>query len=113
MSIFHIKGDDGFYHPETEGEIVLLVHYARDNHKQIRAHGSRHSVPEAIGADTPYPAENWAEGPPIDEEQINIKLDKYRKILSWDDDRKRVTVQSGIRLGVADHDAQYAGGPYH
>src|SRR5437870_12457202 len=113
MGILNLKGEDGYFHPTTEGEIVLLVRYGRDNGKQVRAHGSRHSVREAIGADTPHIAENWAEGPAIDDTQINIKLDQYQKVLSWDDALKRVTVQSGIRLGVKDHEAQYVGGPYH
>jgi D-arabinono-1,4-lactone oxidase len=113
MDATNLKGSDGYYYPSSEEEIVALIRYGRDNKKQVRAHGSRHSVRESIGTDTPYPTYNWAEGPQIDDDQVNIKLDKYRQIVSWDDQKKRVTVQSGIRLGVADHQTHFAGGPYY
>src|SRR5438105_93910 len=113
MPIADLQGGDGYYHPATEEEIVLLIRYGRDHGKQVRAHGSRHSVPEAIGTDSPNAVEHWSDGPPIDTDQINIALDKYQQGLAWDRERKQVTVQSGIRLGVGAHEPQFAGGPYH
>lgn len=75
-------------HPETEAEIVALVKDARARGVQLRVRGSRHSVQPAIFTDAPdTPA------------HVNVQLDRYARVLEWDDAKMQVTVQAGCHLG--------------
>jgi hypothetical protein len=77
-----------FEHPRTEGEIILLVKRARSLGVQLRVRGSEHCKPR--------------QGIYTDEggQHINVQLDRYNRILHWDEARMRVTVQAGCHLGV-------------
>jgi len=79
-------------HPETEDEIVALVREARARRAQIRVRGSMHSVGAAIFTDE-------------DDKNVNLHLDRYNRILCWDESRMQVTVQAGIHLGIDPLDA--------
>jgi len=102
------KAQDGFYHPETEEQIICLVKKAYDEGIQIRVRGSGHSIAWAIYTDQgannqPIPNkvqhEEAPEGP-----NINIMLDKYAK-LTWEDEANGiVVVDSGIHLGLDPND---------
>jgi FAD/FMN-containing dehydrogenase len=80
--------DPRFAHPRTEEEIIQLVKQARAQGVQLRVRGAGHLRP-LRGTYTD-------EGP----EHINVQLDRYTRILDWDEERKRVTVQAGCHLGV-------------
>jgi FAD binding domain-containing protein/D-arabinono-1,4-lactone oxidase len=74
-------------HPETEEELVRLVQQARARGVQLRVRGSLHSVGKAIFTDE-------------HDQNINVQLDRYNRILCWDEERRQVTVQAGIHLGL-------------
>lgn len=78
---------DGFYYPESEDDIVELIRYARAHDLNVRVRGSAHSVPRAI-----YTGPAGTEG-------INLILGRLRR-LTFDDDRRQVTVQAGCNLGM-------------
>ncbi|MCY1078413.1 D-arabinono-1,4-lactone oxidase [Archangium lansingense] len=88
---FHPALDPRFAHPQTEEELIQLVKRARALGAQLRVRGSTHCVHPAIFTD---------EG----EQHINVQLDRYTRILEWneteDGQRMRVTVQAGCHLGV-------------
>lgn len=86
-----VPGNRSFEHPETEADIVALVRAARDRGVQLRVRGSLHSVGGAIFTD---------DGP----DHVNVQLDRYNQIVSWDERNLRVTVQAGMHLGVDPQD---------
>lgn len=102
------KARDGFYHPETEDQIICLVKKAYEEGLQIRVRGATHSIAHAIYTDPgngkqPIPNKISVEGPP-EGPNINIMLDKYRK-LEWEDEENGiVVVDSGIHLNMDPHD---------
>ncbi len=79
------RGEDGYFHPSNEEEIVALIKRARREGRQLRVRGSAHSVAAAIRTDAPG-------------QHIDVMLDRYRAI-TFDDARRRVTVQAGCNLG--------------
>ncbi|CAN5727497.1 hypothetical protein BH09MYX1_BH09MYX1_58950 [soil metagenome] len=94
-------GQDGVFHPQTEGELIDLVKKARAEHKQLRVLGSTHSVWKAIVTD------HFA-GPDTPHSEIAIVLDRYAKISPPVDDpshpgMKLVEVQAGCHLGACPH----------
>lgn len=91
------KGENNYYHPSTEQEIIDLVNYARDNGFQVRARGSGHSMPQAIFTDDCALDEVDVTASAPDGDNVNIMLDQYTDILSRTGNR--VTVQAGIHLG--------------
>ena len=102
------KAQDGFYHPETEEQIICLVKKAYEEELQIRVRGATHSIAHAIYTDPgrdkkPVPNKISIEEPP-EGPNINIMLDKYRKLI-WEDEKNGiVVVDSGIHLNVDPHD---------
>ena len=80
-------GKRSFEHPETEQDLVRLVQRARGLGGQLRVRGALHSVGGAIFTDD-------------DSRNTNVQLDRYNRILAFDDAKKQVTVQAGIHLGV-------------
>ena len=91
------KDDKNFYHPSTEQELVDLVKYTYDNKLQLRVRGSGHSFGCNIYTDECTLDRIDVEASAPDGDNINIKLDKYTKILRVDG--SRVTVEAGIHLG--------------
>lgn len=86
------RGSDGFFHPASEEELVALVHKARRDRVQLRVRGSAHSVARAIYTDGGPKSRN-----------VDVMLDRYGGV-TFDDARRRVTVEAGCHLGVDPHD---------
>ncbi|QRK06367.1 FAD-binding protein [Archangium violaceum] len=88
----HPPVDPRFEHPRTEEELLLLVKKARALGVQIRVRGSEHCKPRrAIYTDR-------------GRQHINVQLDRYNRLIEWDEERMRVTVQGGCHLGVDPND---------
>ncbi len=93
-------GEDGFYHPASEQEIVELVVHARDNGLSLRVRGAAHSVAHAIYTD---PHDDLANV--VDDEQapsgpnLNLMLDRYGAWEVADEAGKLVVCDAGIHLG--------------
>jgi len=101
-------GDDGFYHPTSENDIIALVQKAGAENLQIRCRGAAHSLSWAIYTD-PLPG-----GPELPDEvsceqapagpNLNLMFDKYYG-LEWSktaDDE--IEVEAGIHLGIDPND---------
>lgn len=95
-------GSDGFYHPCSEEDLVFLVKKAFHEGREIRVRGSTHSVARAIYTDVLTDAQNRVlrESPPKVGDNLNVMLDRYRKILRVDEGERLVEVQAGIHLGA-------------
>jgi D-arabinono-1,4-lactone oxidase len=85
------RGPDGFFHPTTEDELVVLVRQARHAGAKIRVRGAAHSVAGAIYTDDGPKAVTLRR-------HFDLMLDRYIG-LTFDDARMRVTVQAGCHLG--------------
>lgn len=103
------KASDGFYHPETEEQIICLVKKAYEEGLQIRVRGATHSIAHAIYTDPgsgkkAIPNKVSNEEPP-EGPNINIMLDKYIN-LTWEDEENGIVVtDSGIHLGMDPNDS--------
>ncbi|WP_257449998.1 FAD-binding protein [Archangium lipolyticum] len=84
---FHPALDPRFVHPQTEEELVQLIKRARAQGVQIRTRGATHCVPGGIYTDDSG-------------QHINVQLDRYTRVVHWDERAMRVTVQAGCHLGV-------------
>lgn len=82
-----------FRHPDSEEAIVAIVKEAMARGAQVRVRGSLHSHGAAIFTDPGA-------------QHVNVQLDRYDRVLHWDDARRRVTVQAGIHLGEDPQDAR-------
>jgi hypothetical protein len=102
------KGEDGFYHPTTENEIVALVKKAREENLEIRCRGAAHSMSRAIYTDPgqgekQLPNEVSEQKPPKGP-NLNVMFDQYMA-LSWIDEKKGIIeVEAGIHLGYDPED---------
>lgn len=97
------KGADGFYHPENEAQIIALVKYAGDNGLQIRCRGAAHSLAWAIYTDPgpnskPVPNKVSEQDPPGGP-NLNVMLDKFRRLTWIDEANGIIEVETGIHLG--------------
>ena len=94
-------GDDGFYHPASEDELVALVRMANQEGRLIRVRGAAHSVSHSIYAD-PFGElpnrVNW-QAPPSGT-NVDVMLDRYRGWRVKDESRKLVEAEAGIHLGA-------------
>jgi len=79
----------GYHHPGTEEELRALVIEARRRGLALRVRGTAHSKPEAIHTDARLRGERAG--------AIDVVLDRYGAI-TFDMEKKQVTVQSGCRL---------------
>ena len=100
---------DGFYHPETEEQIICLVKKAYEEGLQIRVRGATHSIAHAIYTDPgsgqkPIPNKVSHEDPPKGP-NINLMLDKYINLVWEDEENGIVVTDSGIHLGVDPNDS--------
>ncbi len=98
------RGEDGFYHPENEEQIVALVKRAYNEGKQIRVRGAAHSLARGIYTD---PGEGFPDVPNTVSEQspprgpnINIMLDNFKELQWIDEEKGIVEVEAGIHLGA-------------
>eukprot|EP01129_Flabellula_baltica_P011035 TRINITY_DN474_c0_g1_i1.p1 TRINITY_DN474_c0_g1~~TRINITY_DN474_c0_g1_i1.p1 ORF type:complete len:584 (-),score=154.46 TRINITY_DN474_c0_g1_i1:74-1825(-) len=104
FNAFSLKGEDGYYHPTSEDEIIKLVQFAYDNNYQLRCRGSGHTNADHVYTDSVGgPLEGWHFVNPIPADtpisEMNLFLDQYDKIISVDTDNKIAVVQAGIHLG--------------
>ena len=91
-----VRGDDGYYHPASEDEILALVQLARKNGGKLRVRGSGHSVAGSILAS------GW-DGPNTPADQIDVLLDRFTDV-SFSPDPKNsgcilARCQAGAHLG--------------
>lgn len=96
-------GEDGFYHPSNEDEIIALVQKASAENLGIRARGAAHSLSRAIYTD---PGKGMPELPNIVSEQnppqgpnLNIMFDQYSKLYWIDEKEGIIEAEAGIHLG--------------
>lgn len=98
------KGEDGFYHPTTEKEIIDLIIHARENDLLIRCRGAAHSVSWAIYTDEKgIPETVSVETPPISK-NLNIMFDQYSELHWVDESKGIVEVEAGAHLGLDPND---------
>lgn len=91
--------DSRYAHPTTERALLALVKRARQEGRQLRVRGSGHSVYGAIHADGTPRTNGDASG-----ENLHVQLDRYTRILHWDEAKMQVTVQAGCHLGIDPND---------
>jgi hypothetical protein len=102
------KEEDGFYHPETEEQIICLVKKAYEEGLQVRCRGAAHSIAWAIYTDPgkgnePLPNKVSHEEPPSGP-NINIMLDRFTG-LEWEDEKNGIVIaDAGIHLGIDPRD---------
>lgn len=95
------RSADGFYHPSTEAELIGLVQEARQKGLQLRVRGAAHSVSYAVYTDpAPGAPDVVSQQTPPPGNAINVMLDQYRKVLSFDKTTGIITAQAGIHLGA-------------
>lgn len=101
-------GQDGFYHPSSEAELIALVHKAAADGLQIRVRGAVHSNAQAIytnpaaGA-TPLANKVSVQQPP-DGPHLNLMLNRYRQLVWIDVSQGIVEVEAGLNLGLDPYD---------
>ena len=97
-------GIDGYYHPRTEEEIVTLVKQAYADGLQVRCRGAAHSVAQAIytnaGQGSPPVPNKVSEQTPPNGPNINISLDRFKKMDWVDEENGIVEAEAGINLGA-------------
>jgi D-arabinono-1,4-lactone oxidase len=99
-------GDDGYYHPRNEQEIIDLVKHAYQNDLQLRVRGSGHSVPKAIFTGD-YPSDDIDVNLSPPKGNINIWLNQYNRLVRYhrtDEEQYLVTVQAGMHLSYDRND---------
>jgi len=101
-------GDDGFYHPSSEDEIIALVQKAASENLEIRCRGAAHSLARAIYTD---PGKGLLQLPNVVSEQnapqgpnLNLMLDQYYGLTWIDEEKGIIEVESGIHLGLDPND---------
>lgn len=97
------KAADGFYHPETEEQIVCLVKKANAEGLQIRCRGAAHSVALSIYTDPgqrePAVPNKVSEESPPEGPNLNIMLDQFIKLEWIDTEQGIVEAEAGLHLG--------------
>lgn len=96
-------GDDGFYHPSSEEEIIALVKKASAENLEIRCRGAAHSLARAIytdpGPGDPQVPNIVSEQTPPKGPNLNIMFDKYINLVWLDESEGIIEVEAGIHLG--------------
>lgn len=111
-----VKDPDGFYHPESEREIIALVQRAREQNRKIRVRGSGHSVAHAIYTDPlgeldntvikPGPADRIGTGkaiapaPPPRGPNLNVLLDVIPGYRVLSRECRLIEVDAGMQLST-------------
>lgn len=100
------KGNDGYYHPKNEDEVIALVKYAAKNKLQIRTRGASHSTALSIFTDPvdgKPPNKTLTRTPPSGP-NLNLSLDQMIA-LEWIDEANGVVeAEAGIHLGKDPYD---------
>ena len=97
------RGEDGYFHPQSEAELIELVQRAARERRQLRVRGATHSVAPAIFTDG-----FLGQGAPPPE-AYELMLDRYDRLVSLAPDPERpgcalVEVEAGIHLGKMPYD---------
>lgn len=99
------KAPDGYYHPETELDVIALVQYAAANGLTVRVRGATHSVAWSIYTDPvdQLPLNQTLVVEPPAGNNINIVFDKMMAV-EWLNDTGLVEVEAGCHLGKNPYD---------
>jgi hypothetical protein len=100
------KGDDGYYHPANEDEVIALVKHAAQHKLQIRARGASHSTAWSIFSDPVggKPVNMTLTRTPPAGPNINLAMDRMTG-LEWIDDANGIAIaEAGIHLGKDPYD---------
>src|SRR5690242_3092814 len=96
------RGEDGYFHPTSVGEVQALVKRARSEKRPLRVRGAAHSVAAAI-----YTAGYDGDGKPP-ERAIEVMLDQLRAIgpltVEADGAHATIEVEAGCNLGKNPYD---------
>ncbi|HEY8784417.1 MAG TPA: D-arabinono-1,4-lactone oxidase [Mucilaginibacter sp.] len=101
-------GEDGFYHPSNENEIIALVQKASAENLEIRCRGAAHSLARAIYTDPgqgfrQLPNEVSEEAPPQGP-NLNVMFDQYSRLVWVDESNGIIEAEAGIHLGYDPND---------
>ena len=101
-------GDDGFYHPSTEEQLIALVKKAGAENLQVRCRGAAHSLSQAVYTDPgqgfPQLPNEVSEQEPPQGPNLNIMLDQYAALVWLDEKEGLIEVEAGIHLGCDPND---------
>lgn len=100
------KGQDGYYHPKNEDEVIALVKYAAENKLQIRARGASHSTAHSIFTDPVdgAPVNMTLTTTPPTGPNMNLAMDGMIGLEWIDEANGIVEAEAGIHLGVDPYD---------
>ncbi|OJH42504.1 D-arabinono-1,4-lactone oxidase [Cystobacter ferrugineus] len=94
-------GQDGFYHPLNEQQIIAIIQEARARGQQVRVRGSGHSVAAAVYTSNFQKGMARSSG-------FNLMLDQMRAVTFHEEtateDSMLVTAEAGCNLGQDPHD---------
>lgn len=96
------QGPDGYFHPESEEEIIALIAYANENKLKLRCRGAGHSVSWAIFSGSESTPNTTTIDVPPNTKDINIMLDQMNGLKWHNNDPKTgiAEVEAGIHLGI-------------
>lgn len=100
------QGNDGYYHPKNEDEVIALVKYAAKNKLQIRARGASHSTAWSIFTDPVggKPENRTLTRTPPAGPNLNLAMDRMNR-LDWIDEANGIVeAEAGIHLGADPYD---------
>jgi len=100
------QGNDGYYHPKNEDEVVALVKYAVANKLQIRARGASHSTAHSIFTDpvSGLPENMTLTTTPPAGPNLNLAMDNMIGLEWVEESEGIVDVEAGIHLGLDPYD---------
>jgi len=100
------RAADGYYHPETEEDVIGLVHYAVAAGLQIRVRGASHSTAWSIFTDPVdgLPRNKTLARRPPAGPNLDLILDKMNGLDWVDETAGIVEVGAGIHLGAHPYD---------
>lgn len=101
-------GNDGFYHPSNEIELIALVKKAAFENLEVRCRGAAHSMSRAIYTDAGLASQAIKnivsmQVPPMGP-NLNIMLDNYNRLVWIDEEKGIIEVEAGIHLGFDPED---------
>lgn len=100
------KGNDGYYHPKNEDEVIALVKYAAKNKLQIRARGASHSTAWSIFTDPVdgKPVNRTLTRTPPAGSNLDLAMDRMNRLDWIDEPNGIVEAEAGIHLGADPYD---------
>jgi len=86
------RGNDGFYHPKSEDDLIALIQHARNNKLKVRVRGSGHSSANASIYTGDF------ESPSQSNPNIDIYMDQMCGV-TFDEANMLATVEAGCHIG--------------